>query len=247
MVGGLTGGLIGGLIFGLDLALVGGLVGSLVFGLVGALEKQRGGGLQTKETLKWNWAKLKEIKVILNILIFGLFGGLFGGLIGGLVVVFGDFVIGFGDLVVGLIFGLVVGLIFGLEKELSEVVYFSHLNRPYQRLSGIIKRDIILWATIISVLIFGLAIFYNGSSIEKSLLLSPMSFVSISVFMLLYSPLFQFIIINYLLKIESSLPFPMAKFFNYLVDKNILEKDGGFWRFRHQIIHDYFLEEEQNE
>jgi len=33
----------------------------------------------------------------------------------------------------------------------------------------------------------------------------------------------------------------MAKFYNYCAALRILEQDGGSWRFRHQIIHDYFM------
>ena len=36
------------------------------------------------------------------------------------------------------------------------------------------------------------------------------------------------------------MPFPMATFFNYCTDLRILETDGGSWRFRHQILQDYF-------
>ncbi len=31
-------------------------------------------------------------------------------------------------------------------------------------------------------------------------------------------------------------------FGDYCSDLRLLEKDGGSWRFRHQIIHDYFID-----
>ncbi len=38
------------------------------------------------------------------------------------------------------------------------------------------------------------------------------------------------------------MPFPYAPFLDYCVRLRLLEKDGGAWRFRHQILQDYFRE-----
>ncbi|MFK7947094.1 MAG: NACHT domain-containing protein [Saprospiraceae bacterium] len=38
------------------------------------------------------------------------------------------------------------------------------------------------------------------------------------------------------------LPFRWVSFFTYATKASILEQDGGQWRFRHQILQDYFLE-----
>jgi hypothetical protein len=42
------------------------------------------------------------------------------------------------------------------------------------------------------------------------------------------------------LTLEGSMPLRYADFLSYATELRILEKDGGQWRFRHQILQDYF-------
>ena len=49
-------------------------------------------------------------------------------------------------------------------------------------------------------------------------------------------------ILNYCLWREKSMAFPMARFYKYCVDLRILETCDGSWRFRHQILQDYFYD-----
>ncbi len=50
------------------------------------------------------------------------------------------------------------------------------------------------------------------------------------------------LILRIALFIQQKLPLRWVTFFTYATDARILEQDGGQWRFRHQILQDYFLE-----
>lgn len=59
---------------------------------------------------------------------------------------------------------------------------------------------------------------------------------------LLITGLFTHLMLCICLKWEKKLPLRWVRFFKYATDERILEQDGGQWRFRHQILQDYFLE-----
>lgn len=54
---------------------------------------------------------------------------------------------------------------------------------------------------------------------------------------LLHHGLFRF-----LLYTEGALPLHLVRFLNEMSDRNLLETDGGRWRFRHQLIQEYFVD-----
>ncbi|MCB9036804.1 MAG: hypothetical protein H6557_09315 [Lewinellaceae bacterium] len=54
--------------------------------------------------------------------------------------------------------------------------------------------------------------------------------------------MFQHFLLNFCFWREGTMPFPYAPFLDYCVRLRLLEKDGGAWRFRHQILQDYFRE-----
>ena len=86
--------------------------------------------------------------------------------------------------------------------------------------------------------------FYYQQELHESFLsaiwLGPLSGVMIA---LQGSALFPHFVLSFLLQKEGKAPFRMAQFYDYCADLRLLEKDGGTWRFRHQIIHDYFKKE----
>ena len=64
----------------------------------------------------------------------------------------------------------------------------------------------------------------------------------ISLFLLMKMPLIQHFILRIALALEKKAPLKYVKFLNSATEVRILEKDGGYWRFRHQLIQDYFAE-----
>jgi len=62
----------------------------------------------------------------------------------------------------------------------------------------------------------------------------------ISPFVLYNTPIIRHFILRYGLFMERKIPLYFVKFLNEATEVRILEKDGGQWRFRHQIIQDYF-------
>ncbi|HEX8354932.1 MAG TPA: hypothetical protein VF611_18640, partial [Pyrinomonadaceae bacterium] len=54
------------------------------------------------------------------------------------------------------------------------------------------------------------------------------------------TPMFKHWMLRICLTLEGSMPLRYADFLSYATELRILEKDGGQWRFRHQILQDYF-------
>lgn len=250
-------GLVSGIAFGLVIGFIKGVVKGLVFGLILGLvlgvikgsNKKNDERLPTNDQLKWDFSNLKKINIWIKILIitlgfalyfafiFGFVGVLVGVLVEGLVenLVFGS--------IFGSIFGLVSGLLGGVQVCVSEIVHFSHLKKPFQRLLASWIRNAILYIGFAIISIFLYHLFYPPSSWQVSL--QSLSFQLFIIFLIsfFYTPMFKYLIINWLLFRQGSLPFLIPSFFRFCVDINILEQDGGHWRFRHQIIHDYFIKQ----
>lgn len=53
---------------------------------------------------------------------------------------------------------------------------------------------------------------------------------------------FKHLILRLCLFLEKKLPLQFVHFLQYATQARILEQDGGQWRFRHQILQDYFAE-----
>ena len=228
--------------------LVYGLVFGLVVGLVVGLNKNL--KIQTEDIRQTQWSNLISLGLWGNILkqaikralqlglILGLVLGLVFGLVLGLVV----------SLVLGLVFGLVVGLVVGLGLGLVESLYqvittitlFKTIKKPYTRLKSgwqiyIIQSLIIgVFSLILLISLFGLQNNFMGFFL---LVVLP-----ISLFVLMKMPLIQHFILRIGLALEKKAPLKYVKFLNAATKARILEKDGGHWRFRHQLIQDYFGE-----
>lgn len=212
---GLVFGSVEGLVFGLGVGLVGGLVTGLGFGLT----KNR---IETSEIKKIN---LKEISrgVFTRFfsigLIYGLFGGLLGGLAFGLV----------GGLSGSLVFGLVGGLVDGLPIDAS----FPKVNNPYKRFFAQFWRDIIQWSCTFS-LALGLGT-YGAEKPYNGFILGLWVGCLVAI---MYSPIFKHTSLRLVLWLEKVIPLRLVTFLDSVSKTGLLIKDGGQWRFRHQLIHD---------
>jgi hypothetical protein len=143
------------------------------------------------------------------------------------------------DLVDNMIVGLLLCSYFCLLLGMR-IVYFTEITRPTKRLYAGLKSLTLLFA----VSLIGLSVLRSTGSINFTrsglLFLIPLT---TGVWMLSnLLPLLNLISIQSILFSLGHLPFRMARFFDYCANElHLLEKDtGGSWRFRHQIIQDYF-------
>jgi len=185
-------------------------------------------------------------KSLKQYLIFGLIFGLIVGLIVGLI---------FG-LIFGLIVGLIVGLIFGLKQDLQL------RSRPNQGIWNSLQSFV--WTT---ALIYPLGIVYTfgttelptiiarGVSQGKSgwVILNALGaafpkFLFIGIFgALLFSFLIggglacvQHVCLRFVLWQGGVVPWNLARFLNYCVERRLLQRVGGRYRFLHRELLDHF-------
>ncbi|HEY0172380.1 MAG TPA: SEFIR domain-containing protein [Pyrinomonadaceae bacterium] len=118
----------------------------------------------------------------------------------------------------------------------KRVTFFSHLRRPYQRLTAGVG--------------FTVTKFWMVGAITSLLVMYEFKQVSFSVVIvgslytaslgLMTTPLLRHLILRLCLFIEGKTPLKFATFLDYAAEASILEKDGGQWRFRHQNLQDFF-------
>ena len=229
LFGGLVFGLFGGLVFWLGIGLVGGLVIGLDSGILS--EK-----IICVETVSWSWPKPKKkvlVDVLVNDLVFGLFGGLVFGLFGGLVFgLFGGLVIG---LVVELVFWLVIGLVIGLFGGLS-VGEIETRDIPNQ---GIHRSA---WNALLIVLYGGLVFGLFGG-----LVIGLVRGLFIGLIFGLFGgqhaggqACLMHLALRLWLVLDGSIPWNYVKFLDYAAERILLRKVGGGYIFIHRMLLEYF-------
>lgn len=218
---------------------------SLGFILFGGREQK----INTEEIRVYKWSKLikysliKEILVsalvfmvfiLVTVLVDSLVDNLIDGLIDG----------GIRILVVSIVFGWFFGIVYGLHKLASEIEYFTTIEKPYRRLNSNIRRDAAIAAFLAVIAFFLFDYLFQDVEVLTSTQYAKLFGVLMGViYFLRRSPILKHFILAFLLQCENKAPFRMAKFYDYCASLRLLEKDGGTWRFRHQIIHDYFIAE----
>ena len=176
--------------------------------------------IKTNEIVSWDFKRLFHIKTWANTLLLGLFFGLF----------------------------------FGLQKHSA----FALTYQPYQRYSNLLSVILMnLVFLIYSVFIIFMIDFIDSGSITNSwqainakLQIDYWQIVLMLFFIvvmligggLLYSPLFQHFYFRLAVYYEGNMPLDWVDFFDKMRGQGILEKDGGAWRFRHQLLQNWFLE-----
>ncbi|MDQ1590278.1 MAG: hypothetical protein QOG71_905 [Pyrinomonadaceae bacterium] len=170
--------------------------------------------------------------------------------VGILMLIFSPLFFGF----VGVPFGLVIGLLLGLFRACRQTARFAKINSPYQRLKAGIVYNVLQLAIVGTLFYYvivtaGILVDWNASRV------SNYSFLSVpdaSVFLLFglpglfNTPLLKHAVLRVCLTLEGATPLRYADFLSYATELRILEKDGGQWRFRHQILQDYFARRADN-
>ena len=202
--------------------------------------------IETREIRKWQWKMIYHSKSWDNILLYWIICSCLLGSIAWIV----ERSLPVKDLEITLL--VVVGTTaLVLLKGISEVIdafskefdLFLAVKDPYQRLRGSLVSNIMRSVFTCVVCIAALIVAYSNHpwtyALLKSILLGSMCGISYS---LARSPLIEHFILNYCLHLEKAMPFPYVKFLNYCTELQILGKDGGSYRFRHQILLEYYYE-----
>lgn len=238
-------------IFGFTAILIG-----LIVGLFG---RYFNWGQTTEDIRQWNLSNALTKQAWTNIVKFslnaigrgakyGLIFGSFSGLIASLSKQQFDplFISIVGGALIGSLGGLCYGLITGFFNEIRSKD-FSETRSPLQKL----RRGLIFtpfkWMLILSSASFVFAYFLLP---EKAPAGNPPGiFIVILIFGILgliigflLTSFFKHFILRYCLFIEGSIPLRYEAFLNYATKLRILERDSGTWRFRHQILQDYFAD-----
>ncbi|MBD2385966.1 NACHT domain-containing protein [Cylindrospermum sp. FACHB-282] len=232
------------LIRGLFGGLFGGLMGELIIGLIGGLDK-----IEPVEAFQISMSRAARREILNSLrdwLIIGLIIGLIGGLIGGLIIGL------IGGLISGLNIGLSIGLIYGLKQELK---VRSHPNQGIWN-----SLQSMLWTTAfiypLSV-IYVMALAVAGTVVEKHNWLDLLGIFSRKQSQLLLHGLLmalsfgffyggglacvQHLSLRFVLW-QSGVPWNLARFLNYCVERRLLLRVGGRYRFLHRELLDHFAE-----
>lgn len=188
--------------------------------------------VKPKENKTLEWKNLLNANSLISIITLGLIMGFFVGLILSLK----------GYFYRGMIAGIILGIIRGIYIALIKTSFYENLNKPYQRLQNEIFVEIPL-----SIFMFTITyslFLYAG---EFFYMFNTVSFILVIIaggifFGLIESSFLNHILLRLALKLEQKLPLRWVSFFTYATKARILEQDGGQWRFRHQLLQDYFLE-----
>lgn len=241
--------------------LVYGLVG-LVYGLINPIVNRDKHAIATKEIQRISFKNAQPRalgRIFLSSLSFGLASSLICGL--GISLMFGliNVTISTGDsefkdlasllieyLILSLVFGLIYicgsALIFGVVSGLTNIFLvtesFPRIDTAYKRLLAQFWRDIFYFAMIFSLITWLLSITLMNSNIYDD------SFIAVSFFAgalasILMSPIFRHFFLRLILVSETTIPKKLVAFLD-LVSENsgLMTKNGGQWRFQHQLIHD---------
>ena len=130
-------------------------------------------------------------------------------------------------------------------NELSKKSFFYSLNTPYQSF----KNDFLLkiglaglFALIYIPITFLLFDTNTEALVESKIKKTFSSGIFIFIISFLNINIFFHLLLRLCLFLEKKLPLQLVHFLQYATQARILEQDGGQWRFRHQILQDYFSE-----
>lgn|GEM_PF-1381958 len=139
----------------------------------------------------------------------------------------------YGSLVFSLV-ALLVGLVNGITVYSS----LPKINNPYKRFTNQFIFDFVKWA-----FIFSSVSGFSYIALEEN---SLIGFIHGGVFgvaiAIAINPLFQHFSLRFVLWFQKVIPLRLRTFLNQSSKTGLLLKDGGKWRFRHQLIHDNLAE-----
>lgn len=230
-VGLITGSLIS-LIYGMTTGWIGAVIGGLIYGLILGCNQK----IYPIGTLKWS------IKYAKTQLLFSVIEGLCWGFVYGLIdAVIGELIWGVEGLIWGmievLIWGLVEGLIWGISIPTFKSTSISNQAIKESAQNAVIFTGIggIAW-----LLIYGIVLKAASQPLEPNALL--LDGLSCGLFFGIYIgglACIQHFVLRLILWWNNCIPWNYAKFLDDATQQGFLEREGGYYRFKHQQWQDY--------
>jgi|GEM_PF-3413719 len=119
---------------------------------------------------------------------------------------------------------------------------FPVIKNPYQRLTASFIFNSVIIFCIAETLLFFLLMFHPevilGNHFFAFLYFSLWILLYVVVNVFIISPLFKHFILRFILVCRGKIPLRYSSFLNEVSRSGIMEKEGGQWRFKHQIIQD---------
>lgn len=143
----------------------------------------------------------------------------------------------------GVLFGLPVGVL----RVCRQTARFVSIHSPYQRLRAgivfnIVQLVLVSWGIVLPDVISRVSGYWSDATeFTVSSLFPSAPFVLLFGFAGLFrTAMFKHLILRLSLWFEGYMPLRYARFLDYGTDLGILEREGGQWRFRHQILQVHF-------
>lgn len=167
-------------------------------------------------------------------------------LVAGLFVALMIIVFGF----IGFPFGFIFGILLGILRICRETARFVNIHSPYQRLRAgiifnILQLVVVGWCFYFLNHVHKLPNYWRSSTEFHVSSLFPPTFLLFLIFGLIglfRTPLLKHLTLRVCMTLEGAMPLRYAGFLDYAKDLGVLERDRGQWRFRHQILQDYFAQ-----
>jgi len=146
-------------------------------------------------------------------------------------------------LAISYVLGFVMGFVENLYQATTTISFFKTIKTPYKRIkSGWLSYFFQAFFVLVAFLFVfsSTEIIQDDSKLLIGLFLLFM--FPMILLLLIRMPLIQHCILRIALNLEKKAPLQYVKFLNTTTKARILERDGGHWRFRHQLIQDYFAQ-----
>jgi hypothetical protein len=243
-----------GVVVRLGIRLIRGMLGEIV-----------ASNIVTEDFAQWTLSPLRRWPTWRDILGRGLAASLTGGTIGGVVfsIVGCIIIVAQGkykeDMMISLLvvpifivvgglvsapIGFISGTLLGIFRACRKIARFAKIKSPYQRLrAGIIFNmlQLIVIAVVFICLQFGLFLLVLSVGGKIKFPFGPgITIVTFGLLGLFRTPILKHAALRICLTLEGAMPLRYADFLSYATELRILETDDGQWRFRHQILQDYF-------
>ncbi len=151
-----------------------------------------------------------------------------------------------GGVYAGVAFGLIIGIYSGLIESLFTSRSSIRIYKPYRRFLLASVFDFFRLSiplTAIALIIISISLpGKNFSSLHVSWAFLAIATIQVlSLIVCIYkSPLVNSLAIRFMLYIQGKIPLRYKHFLDKVAKTGLMERDGGQWRFRHQMIQDLF-------
>jgi len=236
----------------------------LIFGLLGRFSRfSKYYEIKTEDIRQWKLSKAVSFRSWINTLRFSLrYLGrslIYGAIVGLTTVLFVSQTTQNRPLLVmmcvvasilGSFGGLWYGLVTGFLNELSIIKDFALTQSPFKKLRSGLLFHPLRWSVILFLAAFSLFVLLTKLYVILKADIGMSQFIITLVVLdwvqlglvigFLSTPFFKHFVLRYSLHEEGSIPLRYVAFLNYATKLRILERDGGQWRFRHQILQNHF-------